>query len=124
MSYDKNPFVITGVSGTAGTSDTTGTAEDVALGANPDTGALYVQDLSGASGTTTVQMVSGTLNVGTVTVGSISNVGVIHNAGTIAALPTLNLTTGTITTGSLSNVAMLHAGTVNASLVSSTGTIP
>src|SRR3990167_9219536 len=98
MSYDKNPFVITGVSGTAGTSDTTGTSEDVALGANPDTGALYVQDLSGASGTTTVQMVSGTLNVGTVTSTLTLNTGTI----TTIAAGTQN-TLGTV--GNLNNIA-------------------
>lgn len=113
MSYDKNPFVVTAVSGTAGTADTTGTAEDVALGANPDTGALYVQDLSGASGTTTVQMVSGTLNVGTVVVSSSSggtNVNV--NTGTIN-VGTFVLPTGTITTGSLTNLANLVNGSIN-----------
>lgn len=65
------------------------------------------------------------------TLGSVSNIGIIHNAGTISAipqvsvgtipqvsigtLPTLNLTTGTITTGSLSNIAQVHnAGTLAA----------
>ena len=110
---------MTGVSGTMGTADTTGTAEVVRIGANPTTGALYVQDLAGASGTTTVQMISGTLNVGTVVVSSSSggtNVNV--NTGTIN-VGTFVMPSGTITTGSLSNVAMLNAGTV----VIPTGTI-
>src|SRR3990167_2578066 len=47
---------------------------------NHATGAMYVQDLSGASGTTNVSVVNGTINrlhdAGTL--GSIANVGVIH----------------------------------------------
>ena len=52
---------LTAVSGTAGTADTSGTSEIVRVGANPDTGALYVQDLSGVSGTTNVSVVDGTV---------------------------------------------------------------
>ena len=78
-------FSIIGVQGTLGTADTGGTANTIPIGANPATGAMYVQDLSGASGTTNVLVVGGTLNAGTVTVGSISNIGQIHNAGTLAA---------------------------------------
>ena len=123
-----------GVVGTLGTSDAAGTSQVLPIGVNPATGAMYVQDLAGASGTTNVQVLGGTLNAGTVTVGSISNVGVIHNAGTIAALPqvsvgtlpTLNLTTGTITTGSLTDVAKLYSGTINVgtvTLTNPTGTV-
>ena len=112
-------FALIGHSGTLGTADTTGTAEVVRVGANPLTGALYVQDLAGASGTTTVQMVSGTLNAGTVVVSSSSGgTNVNINTGTIN-VGTFVLPTGTITTGSLSNVAMLNAGTV----VMPTGTL-
>lgn len=74
--------------------------------------------------------------------GSLANVGVIHNAGTIAAipqvsvgtipqvsvgtLPVLSLDTGTITTGSLSNIAELHDGTVVVKTIPqiSVGTLP
>ena len=70
---DANNYpTLTAVSGTVGTADTAGTAEIIAIGGNPTTGALYVQDLSGATGTTTVQMVSGTLNVGTVVIPELS----------------------------------------------------
>ena len=99
---------LTAVSGTVGTADTAGTAEILAISGNPTTGALYVQDLSGASGTTTVQMVSGTLNVGTVTT-------------------TLTLNTGTITTivagtqNTLGTVGVLNNGTL--ALVSTVTTI-
>ena len=130
-----------GVVGTLGTADTGGTAEQLPFGVNPSTGAMYVQDLSGASGTSNVNVVGGTLGAltngsiniltGTVnrvhdvgTLGSITNIGVIHNAGTIAALPTLNITTATITTGSLSNLAMLHAGTLTTIPQVSVGTLP
>ena len=79
---DANNYpTLTALSGTVGTADTAGTAEIIAIGGNPTTGALYVQDLSGAAGTTTVQMVSGTLNVGTVVVSSSSggtNVNVVN----------------------------------------------
>jgi len=40
---------------------------------------------------------------------------VVVTVGTIASLPTLNLTTGTITTGSLTNLAMIHNGTLASS---------
>lgn len=53
ISANKVPSLMV-VSGTAGTADTTGTAEMFNLGGNPTTGALYVQDLSGASGTTNI----------------------------------------------------------------------
>ena len=126
---------LTAVTGTVGTADTGGTAEQIRVSANPATGALYVQDLSGASGTTNV--------TGTVVVGSISNVGQVHNAGTLAtgannigdvdiATGTVTLvsgvttvttvsnltngsarmTVGTLTTGSLTNLASLHTGTI------------
>lgn len=78
------------------------------------------------------------LDTGTLTTGSLANIGQVHNAGTVNALPdlpggtvdlvtrignigtiesgtvttTLELNTGTITTGSLSNIATLHNGTV------------
>ena len=143
--FDENQTpTIMGVEGTLGTADTGGTAKPLPFAVNPATGAMYVQDLAGASGTTNVLVVGGTLNAGTVVVGSISNIGQIHNAGTLAAgdnnvgnvdivtipqvsvgtLPTLNLTTGTITTGSLSNLAMLHAGTLTTLPQISVGTIP
>lgn len=68
MSFDKNvpPFVahfdgnqvpsIVGVVGTLGTTDQGGTAKVLPIGVNPATGAMYVHDLSGASGTTNVNV--------------------------------------------------------------------
>lgn len=103
---DINPIANSGVSGTAGTADTTGTAQIVALGANPATGALYVHDLSGASGTTTVQMVSGTLNVGTVVIPSGSIIGTVLNTGT-----NINVFTGTQQL--LTTVSNLTNGSIN-----------
>src|SRR3990167_10750429 len=84
---------LTAVTGTVGTADTGGTAEQIRVSANPATGALYVQDLSGASGTTNV--------TGTVVVCSISNVGQVHNAGTLATgannIGDVDIATGTVT---------------------------
>lgn len=129
------------VSGTAGTADTTGTAEIIRLGANPVTGALYVEDMSGASGTSNVKIVAGTLpevgnlakgtvtalasgtitggtlgnlNAGTIT--SVANVanGTLASVGTIPGVGVVTTITD-ISNGSLSNVANIHnAGTLNA----------
>lgn len=135
---DSNDFPsLTAVSGTAGTADVNGTAEQIRVGANPTTGALYVQDLAGGAGTTnvqgSVQLTGGTLNLGTVTLtdagtnvnlvtgtittGSLTNIANLHN-GTVVS------PSGTITTGSLTNVAGLHSGTVNVgTFVMPTGTV-
>src|SRR3990167_7336845 len=156
--FDENQTpTIMGVEGTLGTADTGGTARPLPFAVDPTSGAAYVNILQGSinigtiaeditvtAGTITRISNIGTLETGTVTVGSISNIGQIHNAGTLAAgdnnvgnvdivtipqvsvgtLPTLNLTTGTITTGSLSNLAMLHAGTLTTLPQVSIGTIP
>lgn len=116
-----------GVEGTLGTSDTSGTARVLPIGMNPTTGALYVQDLAGASGTSNVSVVNGTMTEvsnlakGTITrveggtVGLITRVGnvgtlelgsVVMNSGTVNALAS-----GTITGGTLQN---LVSGTLNA----------
>lgn len=58
---------IVGVVGTLGTSDTGGTASIMPIGVNPSTGAMFVQDLSGASGTTNIQ---GTVAVSSVIPGT------------------------------------------------------
>lgn len=111
---DQNRFpTLIGVGGTAGTADASGTADIVQIGVNPDTGALYVQDLSGASGTTTVQMVTGTI-----TTGSIANVGQVHNAGTLQAstnnIGDVDIATGTVTLVSgVTTVSNLTNGSVN-----------
>jgi len=110
---------------TAGTVDTTlvldsgtisqvqaGTLEDVTITALPDPlGSVVVTAGTFVAGDTA----GGTLDLitGVGTLGSISNIAVVHNAGTVAALPTLNVTTGTLTTGSISNIEMLHAGTID-----------
>lgn len=113
---------------------------------------IYVKDNSGTSvqvikldvgsgtalqdfgGTITRVNTIGTLEVGTVVVGSVANIGVIHNAGTLANGSLANLgvihnagtlttgslanlgaihTAGTLTTGSLSSLAMMYAGTID-----------
>ena len=57
---DNQQFSIGGVVGTMGTADTQGTAKVLPFGVNPDTGAMYVQDLSSPSG-----FEGGTVSVGT-----------------------------------------------------------
>jgi len=59
------------VQGTAGTADTLGTSPLGRVGMNPDNGALFVQDLAGAAGTTNVQVLplSGVILTTAVTVG-------------------------------------------------------
>jgi len=87
--------------------------------------------ITAIEGTVTTTTTLGDLTGGTVdlitgvgTLGSISNIAKVHNAGTIAALPqvsvgtvpqisvgtlpTLALDTGTVTTGSLANIAYIH----------------
>lgn len=111
-----------GVVGTLGTSDLGGTAAIMPVGVNPTTGAQYVDIINGTVSSvntgTNVNVVSGTINVGTfnntgtnvnivsgtVTTGSLSNIATLNN-GTVVH------PSGTITTGSISNVAMVNAGT-------------
>lgn len=146
-SDENQQFTITGVVGTLGTSDTGGTANALPVGVHDATGAMYVRisgtdvDIGGGAGTN-VNIITGTVNrvhdLGTL--GSIANIGIVHNAGTIAALPqvsvgtlpTLNITTGTInrlhdagTVGSVANIGIVHnAGTIAALPQVSVGTIP
>lgn len=129
---DRNKFpTLVAVAGTTGTA-ALGTEDLVQLRGNDATGALYVQDLAGASGTTNV---AGTVVVSNVEKGTISRI----EGGTIVANGTVNVTTGsivqtagTITTGSLTNVATtgtilnLDKGTITrlegGSVVITTGT--
>ena len=116
---DRNrAFSLIGVGGTAGTADALGTADIVQIGVNQTTGAMFVQDLAGASGTTNVLLVGGTLNAGTVVVGSIANVGVIHNAGTLAAgannIGDVDVATGTVTLlSTVTTVSNVTNGSIN-----------
>lgn len=101
----------------------------------PNVAVTSLVDLPG--GTLDLGTIAGNVGVstGTITTGSIANIGVVHNAGTIAALPDLpggtvdlitavttvnnltngsvRMTVGTLTTGSITNLAMLHAGTID-----------
>lgn len=91
-----------GVEGTLGTTDTGGTARNIPIGVNPATGAVYVQDLSGASGTTNIQ---GSVQV---TGGTIF----VSNPGS-----NVNVVTGTVTEVSfnrfLGTVGVVNSGTIN-----------
>lgn len=55
---NQNPSLI-GVSGTAGTSDVLGTAEVIRIGANPATGAMYVESIGSSGGASSVQYTEG-----------------------------------------------------------------
>ena len=64
-------FSMLGVQGTLGTADIQGSAPTLPIGVNPLNGALYVQDLSGAAGTTNIQGtvgISGTVPISGTTV--------------------------------------------------------
>ncbi len=100
--------------GQAGTSDTAGTSLTMGVSGNPDTGAMYVQDLSGATGTTniqgSVQVTGGTLNAVTLTdVGT--NVNIF--SGTQQTLGTVGIVNG-LNTGTVTVVGNLNAGTITA----------
>lgn len=127
--FDDNQVpTVMGVVGTLGTADTAGTAKSIPIGVNPATGAMYVEDLSGASGTTNVQMVSGTLNVGTVVVSSSSGGTTVNVAtGTQQTLGTVgvvnNLVTGTLASvGTLPGVGVV-SNLTNGSVVMTVGTM-
>lgn len=127
---NQNPST-TIVSGTAGTADTTGTAEVIRWSGNPTTGAGYVEVVGGVSvtGGSNVNVVTGTQQtlgtvgtvngIGTVTnIGSLTNIGALPqvSVGTLSGLPT-----GTITTGSLTDIAKLYSGTINTGTVTLSG---
>lgn len=56
-------FALIGVQGTAGTADTRGTSVTMPISVDPLTGAMNVKDLSGAAGTTNVQVLGGSVVV-------------------------------------------------------------
>ena len=78
---------LTALSGTAGTADTTGTAEIFALGGNPTTGGLYVHDINAGSGT----ILAGTIDILPLS-GAVLTTAVAVANGTATALPTTILT--------------------------------
>ncbi len=103
-------YSMLGVIGTLGTADVGGTAYTLPVGIDPSTGAIYVNDLSGGAGTTTVKMTIGTINAGTID---------LLKAGTITALANGTIGAGTLNTlGTLSN---LLAGSI--AVVAGTGVI-
>jgi hypothetical protein len=108
---------LTVVQGTLGTADVGGTAFTMPVAGDPVTGALYAAILGTVSttgaGTTPVQMVSGTLNVGTVTVaGGTIQAGTFTNLGT-----NVNVVTGTVNVGTF----VMPSGTLNVGTVVNNG---
>lgn len=134
--FDSNGVpTMLGVVGTQGTSDTAGTANVLPIAINPLTGAAYVEDLStgGANPTagtldllkagTITSIQGGTLNAGTITTGSLSNIATLGtiqnlNTGTLAVVAAGSHvhTAGTLTTGTLQNL-------VSGSVVQTAGTL-
>ena len=151
MTVDKNvpPYVahfdgnqvptVMGVEGTLGTADAGGTARPLPIGVNPVNGAMYVQDLSGAAGTTNVVIVGGTLNAGTITttlaldsgtistiaagtlntlgtVGTVIGVGTVTNLGSVTNIGNSGTTTGVGVVSNLTNGSVnILTGTVQSS---------
>lgn len=106
---------LTVVQGSAGTS-TAATISTMALGGDPATGALYVNNIGAPSGNPTSGTLNtlgtvGTLQAGTVTInGGTLNAGTFTNSGTNVNIVTGSLV-GTILGGTINNVA---TGTINA----------
>jgi len=81
-------YSLLGVQGTAGTADTGGTSPVMPVSLDPATGAIYVNDLSGAVGTTTIAgtvvvssgTVVGNVASGTTDSGNPIKIGGIYNA--------------------------------------------
>lgn len=114
---DKNDkFSLLVQQGSAGTAAAEGTAETMRVGGNPITGAMYVEDLSGGSGTTNVSILNGTVNR-------------VHSVGTIDVLP--NLPGGSVVVTAIPQISVgtlpnLPGGSVAVTSIPqvSVGTIP
>lgn len=108
---DKN-YAIIGVQGTLGTADTKGTSPTMPIGVDEATGAMYVKDLSGAAGTTNVQILGGTVNrvqtVGTLELGTVT---LTNPTGT-----TVQFNNGTVDTLRGGTLSVLENGTVDTQL--------
>ena len=110
--FDGVPSMLA-VIGTLGTADVTGTALTLPLAVEEATGALYVQDLSGVTGTENVKILNGTLTAlanGTITAGTLTNL----VSGTINALASGTITAGTFTLNSKPGSQILSYGTTAA----------
>ena len=110
---------IIGVIGTLGTADVSGTALTLPIGVNPSTGAMYVQDLSGASGTTNITGTTVVSNVEKGTITRVGNVGTLELGSvminsipqvSIGTIPNVNIASGTQQT--VGTVGLLKTGTL------------
>lgn len=121
---DRNQFPgLLVVQGTAGTADIDpGTSILLRVGGNPVTGAMYVEDLAGATGTTNVSGTVVASNIITGTQATLGTVGVLNSgsvvvtAGTIGDLDTVG-TVGVLNSGSV----VMTSGTV--SVLNTVGTV-
>jgi len=109
---DANRFPTnTAVSGTAGTSDTTGTAEVIRLSADPSTGAQYVYNLGPA----------GSVTLGNTPGGTIDRIGSIDTIGTMPSISvTANPESGTLNTLGTVGTILGVGGTTITSVVGGT----
>lgn len=110
------------VIGTLGTADVGGTALTLPVGVDPSTGALFVNDLAGQSGTNNVKVTSGTvLNTGTNV--NVVNVGTFTmTTGTLAAY-SFNHQSAAGTTVIKSGAGVLYAFVINAKSVGGVGSL-
>ena len=108
---------IVGVVGTLGTADEGGTAQVLPFGVNPATGAAYVDILAGTAtliGGTNVNIVSGTINVGTVVTNEVETTG--FNGGTVSVgtaaveLTFTGVTQSIMVTADHNNGTMIYVG--------------
>ena len=132
-------FSLVAVQGTLGTADVTGSARTVPLGANPVTGALYVEStIAAGGGGTTVTVDHGTItitnpgsggtfnNISTGTQQTLGTVGVVNNivTGTLAQVTSVsNLVSGTLlSSGTTTGVGVVSALTTG-SVTMTVGTV-
>lgn len=120
-------FTLIGVQGTLGTADVTGSAATVSLGANPATGALYVETTNAGAasnptgGTLNMLGTVGNLNNGSVNIltGTLQNSGSSTGVGVVSNLTngSVNILTGTLqssgTTTGIGVVSNLTNGSIN-----------
>lgn len=119
-------YTIIGVRGTLGDTDTGGTALPMKFSGNPNTGAMYVEDLSGGAGTTNIQ---GSVIITGGTIENINNgsITVLNPTGTVNVIDhgtvTITNPTGTTVTVDHGTITLTDAGTnVNIISGSLTGT--
>ncbi len=114
-------YSVIGVQGTLGTADIEGSAPTLPIGVNPATGAMYVHDLAGGGGGTTVQFNSGTISAGTIN--RVGTVGILELGTVTITNPTgttVQFNNGTVDLLKAGTVTRLEGGTISTNLLSGT----